>query len=259
MGFVVYPTLGKWQHFASKCISLSRFVCLVIFFIRYDQYCADHYANGHCNQGCNTEECGWDGLDCTPDTSPKLARGMLVIVVLLQPEELLGDIRGFLRSLGTLLHTNLRLKQDEQQKPMVYPYYGIEEDESQDGVTTMKQRGKRELGREVIGYVFLKPTDPNKKWNSKGLSFKKYHKSGLDDQFKQTNHNSDMSLCFRSKVFLEIDNRQCSQHSNECISSADQAASFIAAEYLKNELQYPLHSVTSMYTTKRHFMAAAKQ
>lgn len=120
--------------------------------LRYDKYCADHYGNGHCNQGCNTEACGWDGLDCATDTPPKLADGTLVIVVLLQPEELLGDIRGFLRSLGTLLHTNVRLKMDQQQKPMVYPYYGKEEGE-QDGVSTMKQRGKRELGKEVLGYV----------------------------------------------------------------------------------------------------------
>lgn len=61
-----------------------------------------------------------------------------------------------------------------------------------------------------------------------------------------------VSVCFRSKVFLEIDNRQCSQHSIECISSADQAAAFIAAEYLKSELPYPLHSVSSSYTTIMH-------
>lgn len=76
-----------------------------------------------------------------------------MIVVLLQPEELLGDIRGFLRSLGTLLHTNVRLKMDQQQRPMVYPYYGKEEGDLQDDVSTMKQRGKRELGKEVLGYV----------------------------------------------------------------------------------------------------------
>uniref|UniRef100_A0A8C2AFT3 Notch receptor 2 n=1 Tax=Cyprinus carpio TaxID=7962 RepID=A0A8C2AFT3_CYPCA len=165
----------------------------------YDRYCADHYANGHCNQGCNTEACGWDGLDCATDTPPKLAEGTLVIVVLLQPEELLGDLKGFLRSLGTLLHTNLRLKLDEHKRPMVYPYYRNKEDEIQNNIATMKQRGKRELEKEVIG----------------------------------------------SKVHLEIDNQQCSQHSDECISSADQAAAFIAAESLVSELTYPLYSVGS--------------
>lgn len=59
-----------------------------------------------------------------------------------------------------------------------------------------------------------------------------------------------MSPWFRSKVHLEIDNRQCSQHSKECISSADQAAAFIAAENLKSELSYPVHSVSSKWTDK---------
>lgn len=65
----------------------------------------------------------------------------------------MGDLKGFLRSLGRLLHTNLRLKLDENKKPMVYPYYGTEQSEIQSGIAAMKQRGKRELKKEVIGYV----------------------------------------------------------------------------------------------------------
>lgn len=81
-----------------------------------------------------------------------MADGTLVIVVLLQPEELMGDMRGFLRSLGTLLHTNLRVKMDDQQKPMLYPYYGLEHDDGNEGQpSTMTLRGKRELDKEVIG------------------------------------------------------------------------------------------------------------
>lgn len=119
---------------------------------RYDKYCADHYGNGHCNQGCNTEECGWDGLDCAADAPPQVADGTLVVVVLLQPHELLGDLRGFLRSLGTLLHTNVRVKLDEQQKPMIYPYYSPESDGTGGGAALSRGRGKRELGeKEVIG------------------------------------------------------------------------------------------------------------
>lgn len=134
-----------------------------MFFLRYDKYCADHYANGHCNQGCNTEACGWDGLDCAIDTPPKLADGTLVIVVLLQPEELLRDLKGFLRSLGTLLHTNLLVKLDDDKKPMVYPYCRSEQDEIQNEIPDMKQRGKRELEKEVIGYVLHHPIPPLQK------------------------------------------------------------------------------------------------
>lgn len=76
--------------------------------------------------------------------------GTLVIVVRLQPKELLGDLRGFLRSLGALLHTNLRVKLDENKKPMVYAYYGLEEEHGQH---LQRSRSKREMEREVIGSV----------------------------------------------------------------------------------------------------------
>uniref|UniRef100_A0A6Q2X482 Notch receptor 2 n=1 Tax=Esox lucius TaxID=8010 RepID=A0A6Q2X482_ESOLU len=118
----------------------------------YEVYCADHYLNGKCDESCNTEACGWDGLDCSADTPSKVAEGTLVIVVLLVPEELLRDLRGFLRSLGKILHTNLNVRKDAQLKPMVYPYYGLEQNNDREGQSaTMKHRGKRELDKEVIG------------------------------------------------------------------------------------------------------------
>lgn len=116
--------------------------------LRYENYCADHYRNDICDRSCYTEACGWDGLDCSADTPPNVLPGILIIVVRLQPEELLGDLRGFLRALGALLHTNLLVKLDENEKPMVYPYFGPEDD---DGLILQKSRSKRELEKEVIG------------------------------------------------------------------------------------------------------------
>lgn len=105
--------------------SLTRAPCFLCLPLpRYDKYCADHFKDNHCDQGCNSEECGWDGLDCAADQPENLAEGTLVIVVLLPPEQLLQDARSFLRALGTLLHTNLRIKRDAQGDLMVYPYYG---------------------------------------------------------------------------------------------------------------------------------------
>lgn len=115
---------------------------------RYDRYCADHYGNGICDKSCYTEACGWDGLDCSADTPAKKVDGTLIIVVRLQPKELLGDLRGFLRSLGALLHTNLQVKLDDDKKPMVYPYHGVEQEHGRD---VQRSRSKRELEREVIG------------------------------------------------------------------------------------------------------------
>ena len=120
---------------------------------RYDRYCADHYGDGVCDRSCNKEACGWDGLDCSADKPPKVADGTLVIVVLLQPDELLKDMLGFLRSLGTLLHTNLRVRRDKDQKPMVFPYYGPEvgQEGGQEARRSHAGRAKRELAQEVIG------------------------------------------------------------------------------------------------------------
>lgn len=52
------------------------------------------------------------------------------------------------------------------------------------------------------------------------------------------------SLC-RSFVYLEIDNRKCSESSKECFSNTHEAASFIAAAHIKDGLRYPLVSVNS--------------
>lgn len=71
-------------------------------------------------------------------------------MVLLPPEQLLQEARSFLRALGTLLHTNLRIKQDPQGNLMVYPYYG------EKVAATRKQRVARrslpdDQEQEVVG------------------------------------------------------------------------------------------------------------
>lgn len=43
------------------------------------QYCRNHYANSHCDQGCNSAFCGWDGSDCFKHQSPLWAKGTLVL------------------------------------------------------------------------------------------------------------------------------------------------------------------------------------
>lgn len=94
--------------------------------------------------------CGWDGLDCAGDTAEILAEGILVIVVLMPPEELLRNIRSFLRTLGSILHTNLRIKLDSDGKQMIFPYYG-EQVSAQIPRAVLVVRRSKELEREVIG------------------------------------------------------------------------------------------------------------
>lgn len=109
----------------------------------YEKYCADHFADGRCDQGCNTEECGWDGLDCAGEVPALLARGVLVLTVLLPPEELLRSSADFLQRLSGILRTSLRFRLDENGQAMVFPYH-------RPGPGS-EARNRRELAPEVIG------------------------------------------------------------------------------------------------------------
>lgn len=46
-------------------------------------------------------------------------------------------------------------------------------------------------------------------------------------------------------MYLEIDNRGCSQRSVDCFSTVNEVASYLAAAHIKAQLPYPLESVTS--------------
>ena len=94
----------------------------------YDQYCKDHFRDGHCDQGCNSAECEWDGLDCAGHVPERLAAGTLVLVVLMPPEQLRNHSLHFLRELSRLLHTNVVFKRDASGQQMIFPYYGREEE-----------------------------------------------------------------------------------------------------------------------------------
>uniref|UniRef100_A0AAY4E4J3 Notch receptor 3 n=1 Tax=Denticeps clupeoides TaxID=299321 RepID=A0AAY4E4J3_9TELE len=106
-------------------------------------YCMDHYADGQCDQGCNYVECGWDGLDCAAKVPEHLADGLLVIVVLLPPEELLRTGTAFLQKLSAILRTSLRFRLDQNGEAMIRPY------------TRHEARLKREIQpeQEVIGSI----------------------------------------------------------------------------------------------------------
>jgi hypothetical protein len=68
----------------------------------YDAYCQKHYANGHCDYGCNNEECNWDGLDCEQQ-QPKVAEGMLYFVVLMSMQTFRENLVTFLREVSVPL------------------------------------------------------------------------------------------------------------------------------------------------------------
>lgn len=88
-----------------------------------ENFCKSHYADGKCDEGCNNAECNWDGNDC--ETSPPvLIPGALSVVVAgTTVQEFLANQASFLRSLGHILRTNVRIKSTSSYgSPMVYPW-----------------------------------------------------------------------------------------------------------------------------------------
>lgn len=180
----------------------------------YETYCIDHYADGLCDQGCNTEECGWDGLDCAQKTPENLADGVLVLVVLLPPEALLRTKTAFLQKLSAILHTSVRFKLDDNGEEMIHPY------------TRKEARLKRELEpqQEVIGLV-----QPAANIRDEAIS--------CEMSFAQLN----LLFCFscRSIVYVEIDNRLCSKESENCFPTAENAAEYLGALSAAEMLRFP--------------------
>ncbi|KAE8611276.1 hypothetical protein XENTR_v10012396 [Xenopus tropicalis] len=153
-------SLKCWEYFNGQCDELCNTPeCLFDNFecqekesiCKYDKYCEDHYANGHCDKSCNTKECGWDGLDCSTDKPENLAEGTLVIVVLMPPKELLKNSRNFLRELGSILRTNLRIKRNPDGSPMVFPYFREKSSAQRSRRSLLELRVVRELEEQPIG------------------------------------------------------------------------------------------------------------
>lgn len=92
-----------------------------------DSYCLRNYANGVCNQECNTAECGWDGADCElPRGGDTLAanteaQGLLVITV--EPAIEIGnnsnsrwniELARLLRKIAVMTQTILKIQNFRQ-------------------------------------------------------------------------------------------------------------------------------------------------
>lgn len=61
--------------------------------------------------------------------------------------------------------------------------------------------------------------------------------------------------CYRSVVYLEIDNRQCYQQSTECFQSAADVAAFLGALASSGNLNVTyIEAVTSMYFINSSFV-----
>lgn len=70
----------SWDYFVISCLfpSISSSLPVMALSPAHIQYCRDHYGNSHCEQGCDSAPCGWDGSDCFKNQSPVWAKGTLV-------------------------------------------------------------------------------------------------------------------------------------------------------------------------------------
>uniref|UniRef100_A0A452SNF0 Neurogenic locus notch homolog protein 1 n=1 Tax=Ursus americanus TaxID=9643 RepID=A0A452SNF0_URSAM len=183
----------------------------------YDQYCKDHFGDGHCDQGCNSAECEWDGLDCAEHVPERLAAGALVLVVLTPPAQLRNNSLHFLRELSRLLHTNVVFKRDAHGQPMIFPYYGHEE-----------ELRKHPIKRAVDG------------WAAPGALLDRVEAALLPGGGAGRRRRELDPMDVRgSIVYLEIDNRQCVQSSSQCFQSATDVAAFLGALASLGSLNIP--------------------
>lgn len=136
----------------------------------------------------------------------------MVLVVLLPPEELLRTSTAFLQKLSVILRTTLRFRLDNNGEAMIRPY------------TRKEARLKRELQpqQEVIGLVSLTVVK-----NCRLVGF-----------CRVLRHPKCLSLCFSfsSIVYLEIDNRLCTE---TCFPTADTAAKYLGALSAAEMLRFP--------------------
>ncbi len=87
----------------------------------YSKYCSEYYADGHCDEGCNNAECGWDGLDCESQAPPPIA-DYVVVVLLMSVEEFNERRVDFLRTVGHLLHSVVSVARDNTGALMLHAW-----------------------------------------------------------------------------------------------------------------------------------------
>lgn len=73
------------------------------------QYCRDHYANSHCEQGCDSAPCGWDGSDCFARKSTVWAKGTLILHTQVPYQRGTFSNSSLLWALSVLLQSPLKL------------------------------------------------------------------------------------------------------------------------------------------------------
>lgn len=87
------------------------FLCVFLSYSAgYIQYCRDHYDNSHCEQGCNTAPCGWDGSDCYRNQYPIWAKGSLILHTRIPFQKGHFQNSSLLWAVSTVLQTSVKFR-----------------------------------------------------------------------------------------------------------------------------------------------------
>eukprot|EP00079_Xenopus_tropicalis_P038119 XP_017951890.1 PREDICTED: neurogenic locus notch homolog protein 1-like [Xenopus tropicalis] len=175
----------------------------------YNNYCLDHFANGHCERGCDNVECGWDGGDCSNEERKK-SEGSLILVLSYAPPVLhQREINALLRNLSMLIRAGIRLQKDSSGN-MVFRY------RRSDSLDELFPDRLQRWEYEVI-------ENPN-----------------LKDLKKKTMSREDTIGCV---LFLEVFGAECVQP--PCLHTSKNVADFVTALSEKTEpcLPYSLLGV----------------
>lgn len=109
-------TFALWQPITeSKILKQKPDELIWLFVIEsvspgHIQYCRDHYANSHCEQGCDSAPCGWDGSDCFTQQAPAWAKGTVVLHARIPHQRGSFSNSSLLWALSILLQTPLKLR-----------------------------------------------------------------------------------------------------------------------------------------------------
>lgn len=105
----------------------STMLCIPFFRPDFDtsygsgNFCVNNYANGRCDEICNTRECYFDGLDCSKD-APKLLDGSVIVIVNIPPDKFRMASAPFMQKLGRALRTVAQIQKDKDGKDLITPW-----------------------------------------------------------------------------------------------------------------------------------------
>lgn len=136
------------------CMDRSDSICNPL----YESYCIRHLGDGNCDSGCNTRGCNYDGGDCAHMAKKErsVLVGAVALVLTVNPDLFVNQSNNFLMALGKILDVNLKIKTDDQSRPMVYRW------NSRDGVEGEPidfgggaKKAPRQTDRQIFSGVFV--------------------------------------------------------------------------------------------------------